>query len=389
MRAHVVFLIAFSLATLAAVILGDVQLDYGYYLDQWRLVLAGDNPWSGNNAYGPLHNAFAVLVPLDPLLPKLAVALLLLVANALLVHRLARTQASDAWIETYAIAVAANLCFLVSVFWLGLNDGLVAALVIGAVLARLDGRLALAGLLLGLATLDKYYPALLIPFFAMDARRLEPRLVLSALVTIALGLVAATLLWRTEWLEAVAYGVSRDATILSVFRPLAVLGRANGFGDVADLFVRYNGPLVVLVWSGAVAIAWVRRERWLVSATWGLFAVLLVYKVGNQQFWVTWLALVACLPLIGETAADRLARLSYPFAIFLGLFEIGYILLQPQYYQGQWRWVVDWIGIPAFALGAVQLLLYFRPGVLRPASSPSPAPHEGSARYIPKADRSP
>ncbi len=43
----------------------------------------------------------------------------------------------------------------------------------------------LAGVLLGLATLDKYYPALLIPFFALDARVWQPRLILSALVTIA------------------------------------------------------------------------------------------------------------------------------------------------------------------------------------------------------------
>ena len=60
------------------------------------------------------------------------------------------------------------LPIVVAPIWFGLNDGFVAALVIGAVLARRDGRIVLAGVLLGLATLDKYYPALLIPFFALD-----------------------------------------------------------------------------------------------------------------------------------------------------------------------------------------------------------------------------
>ena len=125
-------------------------------------------------------------------------------------------------------------------------------------LARRDGRLLLAGVLLGLATLDKYYPALLIPFFAMDVRRIEPRLIVSSLVTIAVGLGAATARWGSDWLEALTYGISRDATILSIFHPIALLGRSIGIGDAVDLLVRVNGPLVLLVWIGAVAIAWFR-----------------------------------------------------------------------------------------------------------------------------------
>ena len=31
---------------------------------QWQLVLDGRDPWSTNSAYGPLHNAFALLVPI-------------------------------------------------------------------------------------------------------------------------------------------------------------------------------------------------------------------------------------------------------------------------------------------------------------------------------------
>lgn len=367
MRPALVFLTLFSLAALAATLIGNVQLDYGYYLDQWRLVLGGQDPWSGNNAYGPLHNAFAPLVPLDPLLPKLLTAGLLLAANAALAIRYARMRTAD-WLDTYAIAFAANPLVLVSAFWLGLNDGLVAALVIAAALARHGDRLILAGVLLGLATLDKYYPALLVPLFAIDARRIAPRLIVGALATVVVGLLAATAIWNSEWLEAVTFGVSRDATILSVLRPITVLGRANGFGDLVDLFVRFNGPLVLVVWIGAIVIAYRRAERWLVAATWGLFAVLLTYKVGNQQFWVCWLALVACLPLLGDPHAGRLARLSWPYAIFLGIFELGYVMLVPQYYQGPWHWVVDWVGFVSFGLGLFQLIAYFKRSAPRPAT---------------------
>jgi hypothetical protein len=348
-------------------IYGGVRHDYLDYLMQWQLVLDGRDPWSTNSAYGPLHNAFAWLLPIRELAPKLVTVCALLVANGMLLISLLATRPAEDWRTTYILTFGGNILLLVSAFWFGLNDAFVAALILGAVLARREGYTLLAGLLLGLATLDKYYPALLIPFFAMDARRIDTRLILSSLVTIAAGLTIATWLWGTAWLEAIIFGVSRDATILSILRPIAVLGRQFGIADVTDLLVRLNGPLVVAVWLGAIALAWKRRDNWLVGACWGFFAVLLTYKVGNPQFWVSWLALVAALPLLERPDADRLAKLSWLFAIFLSLFEIGYVVLQPQYYQGQWLWVNDVVGVPAFVLG-VWLLWSF----LSPAPRPAP-----------------
>ena len=353
-------IVVLSTVAISVTILGGIRHDYVDYLAQWELVRDGIDPWSTNSAYGPLHNAFALLVPLHPLAPKLLAALALLLANALLLVSLLRARPASEWLSTYLIAFGANVLVLTSVFWLGLNDGFVAALILGAVLARVDGRLVLAGFLLGLATLDKYYPALLIPFFAIDARKVEPRLILSSLVIILAGIALAIWLWGTAWLEAVTFGISRDATILSIIRPIAALGRAIGIGDVTDLLVRYNGPLVLLVWLGAIALAWYRRDNWLVGACWGFAAVLLTYKVGNPQFWVSWLALVAALPLLHRPDADRLARLAWPMALFLTLFQLGYLFLQPAYYQGQWRWVNDVAGLPAFAIGVWMLVLFLR-----------------------------
>lgn len=360
MRRSIGLILVLSTIALLITWLGGVRHDYGDYLKQWALVLTGDNPWSTNNAYGPLHNAFALLVPLHPLLPKLATAASLMLANALLLRALLKGRPFKDWRATYFIALAANVLVLISAFWFGLNDAFVAALILGAILARLENRLWLAGLFLGLATLEKYYPALLIPFFALDARTIQPRLLVATGITIIAGIGLAVWIWGSAYFEAIAFGISRDATILSVLRPVVVAGRALGFGDAVDLLVRFNTPLVVLVWLIALAAAWVRRDNWLVGACWGLFALLLTYKVGNPQFWISWLALVAALPLINAPTADRLARLSWPFALFLGLFQIGYVVLQPQYYQGQWLWVNDVVGLPSFALGLWLLIAFLR-----------------------------
>lgn len=363
-------LLALSALALMLTIGGGIRHDYGDYLKQWALVLGGDDPWSTNNAYGPLHNVFALLLPIRPLAPKIVTAISLLAANGLLFLTLFYTRPFAEWRTTYFIAFGANLLVLVSAFWFGLNDAFVAALILGAVLARRDGRMLLAGILLGLAALDKYYPALLIPFFALDARIIQPRLLLAAAGTIAIGFAAAFVIWGSALFEAVAYGVSRDATILSILRPIAVLGRRLGFGDAVDLLVRFNSPLLLLVWLAAIWAVWMRRDNWLTGACWGFFAVLLTYKVGNPQFWVSWLALVAALPLLNTPDADRLARLSWPYAIFLSLFELGYVALQPQYYLGQWLWVNDVVGVPGFMLGAWLLVAYLHPTAPTPASRP-------------------
>ncbi len=353
-------LIAGTLAALAVTILGGIRHDYIYYIEQWQLVLAELDPWSTNSAYGPLHNLFALLLVLHPLAPKLVTAAALLAANAALLFALERTRPARDWRLLYLLSFGANALPWISVFWFGNNDGFVAALLIAAVLARLRGATILAGVLIGLATLDKYYPALLIPLFALDERRLDTRLILGALLTIAIGMGIGFLLWGTAMLEAISFGVSRDAMMLSIFNTIAVIGRANGFGEFADLLVRLNTPLLLLVWLGAIALVWRRRDHWLVASCWGLFAVLLAYKVGNQQFWVSWLALTACLPLLRRPDADLLAGLSLPYATFLSLFQLGFAFMQPEYFRGSHEWIKDYAGIPSFVLGITLLVLFLR-----------------------------
>ena len=151
-RALTLILAASTLAVMVT-IYGGIRHDQLDYVMQWQLVLDGADPWSTNNAYGPLHNAFALLLPIKDIAPKLLTAFAFLLANGMLLINLIATRPFEAWRATYFIALGANLLVLVCAFWFGLNDAFVAALVIGAILARREGAMVLAGLLLGLATL--------------------------------------------------------------------------------------------------------------------------------------------------------------------------------------------------------------------------------------------
>ena len=370
-RTVVILSVSAAVALLLTVLLGATH-DYPAYVDQWRLVLDGLDPWSTDNAYGPLHNAFALLVPLHPLAPKVFTVAAMLIANGLLVLRLERLRPFAEWRTTYVAVFAANALILICGIWYGNNDVFVAALVMGAVLARLDRRVVLAGVLLGLATLDKYYPLLLVPFFALDARSFNTRLTLSALLTFVAGLGAGIVLWGSDFLEALRFGVGRDATILSILRPIVGIGRDLGIARYTDLLVLYNGPVLLLVWLLAFILAWRRRDSWLVSASWGFFALLLTYKVGHQQFWVTWLALVACLPLLDSPEADRLARVSLPFATFLSVFQLGFALIHPTYYRGGLHFIPNYIGFISFGLGVWTLWRFLRPSAAAATAASRP-----------------
>jgi uncharacterized membrane protein len=63
----------------------------------------------------------------------------------------------------------------------GLNDALVASLLVAAVLFRLRGNFLATGTLIGLAALVKYYPLLLLPFFALNGNRLHWSVIASGL----------------------------------------------------------------------------------------------------------------------------------------------------------------------------------------------------------------
>ena len=69
------------------------------------------------------------------------------------------------------------------------------------------------------------------------------------------------------------------------------------------------------------------------------------------------------MPLLGRADADRLARLSLPYALFLALFQLGFVVLQPEYYRGANKWVALYAGIPSFALGMALLVAF----LIRPA----------------------
>ena len=306
-----------------------VRHDYVDYIQQWKLVLSGTDPWSlagaygTNNTYGPLHNVFACLLSISDLAPKIFFTVTLIAANGVLVHEIIRVSGVGGVLGVYLLAVPTNFLIISVAFIYGLNDSLVAAFVIFAVVARVRGHLALAGCILGMAILLKYYPVFLVPFFALEADRFRLRLVGGAGIITAVGLAATTLIWGDGFLAALKFGVRRDPNLLSILSSLKYYSSLGRYVHVYFL-TRHNAEMVLVAGIASIFIAWKLRLHWLEASVVGLATILLTYKVGNQQFYIPWLFLVAALPLTGTASGRRLALICLPLVLFLSAFQWGY-----------------------------------------------------------------
>jgi hypothetical protein len=350
-RATVSALIVWSMLMLWLCWSYGIRHDYYSYLGQWRLVLDGADPYSTDNTYGPLHIVIGLLLPWGDLVPKFFIVGALLAANAALVLGLIRERGIDPIGLVYVLAIPTNVLAVGVGVVYGLNDAFVAALLVFAVLLRHRGRLVAAGLLVGLAALTKYYPLMLLPFFALDGRRLRWSVIVSGMVVFCLGLEAAVAVWGHGPIDGILYNSRRGPTLLSI---LASLKAVFGGDDVVRWLIRYNTYFVVSGVAAAFVFAWTQRLAWLEGIVLGCLVMLIVYKVGYQQYYVPWLFLVAALPLLARPSADRMAIILLPAVLLLSLYHYGYDFGP----DGRLRllgWVRSYGGFMAFSVGAASI----------------------------------
>ena len=310
-----------SLSMIWLALATGAQHDYIYYLDQWDLVLSGANPWGTENAYGPLHNVLAYLRRFGPLAPKMLIILSFLVANGFLLREIFALRDGRPLYGFYLLIVPTNFLVISMAFTYGLNDGLVAALVVFALIARYRGYFVIPGCFLGLAVLLKFYPIILVPMFALDAGRFRWRLIFAAAAITIAGMTFAAVVWGDAIFRPFTMAAERGPTLLSILASLSFFPFLIGGQGVLDFLLKANVVFVAFVALLSTLISWKLRIHWLEASVLGLLAVLLTYKVGHQQFYLPWLFLVAALPLAGTESSRRLMWICVPQVLFLSAFQ--------------------------------------------------------------------
>jgi hypothetical protein len=244
-------------------------------------------------------------------------------------------------------------------FTYGLNDTLVAAFIVFAIIFRSRHQMVLVGVFLGFAILIKYYPIFLVPLFALQKRHFNLRLIVSVIAVIAIGFLIAWALWDTTFLTAFSFGANRGPKLLSILAALRNHPSLVGGPEVVSLLIDKNVYFLIVVEIFIVFVSWKIRLNWLEASVLGQLIVLLTYKVGHQQFFIPWLFMVASLPLVNNESARRLALCCLPFVFFLSIFQWGYAN-QTDGYNNVLGGVRRNVGFVSFSLGLLILISYFK-----------------------------
>jgi hypothetical protein len=330
--------------TLGITVWRGYRQDYIPYMAQWDAILSGSpNSAYSTSAYGPFHNFLAFIYLFQPLLPKVIMVLCYLIVHSIIIGKI--LGRNDFTASLLALSIFPfNFTFISIGASLGNNDALVASFVGMAILLLGFNKPYLSGVLLGLGVLLKFYPILLAPYFVLKFGRNAKRFILCLVATILLGMFVSFILWGSSIFKPFVFGSARGARMFSF---LGFLDRYSSLHEnlVLRFLIDWNSFLVIF--AAVICFVASRIFNWdpLYAAALGLFICLAVYKVGNSQFYLTWLTMLLGIVFIKK---EPIGKSLFPlifFAQFLSIYQLGYELTS--WYLTHLTWVREYLGLIA------------------------------------------
>ena len=327
------------------------RYDYSDQMSLWELILAGEDPWSTFNVYGPAFNLIAIPFAYHPLMPKAIFVCVWIACCWYLIHKLMYRNIGLPWLAFWLVAIPFNPLYWIFIVTYGSFDALVAGLCLLTLVLRQDDRHSVAGFVLALAILLKFYPICIFPFLALDGRRINWRFVVAVIVTVTIGFYYSIVTWGDSPLTPLMFAATRVSKTFSIFRFLG--GNASPLQAWTMNVDHLSLPAMVLA-GGTVFIL---SQKWRLppvsGALVGLLTTLALYKAGAIQYfliipivvgywyalrlphrdWFLTSTLIACLVLLAGMAV--LYETTRPPGVERGM-------------SGSWGFLRDWVGLPTF-----------------------------------------
>jgi hypothetical protein len=328
------YFVAYAVIFIAVALFGPVIGDYCPYVQQWRNIWDGLDPWlrddaqvvhhiswlnicgpffiSAPNAYGPLFNVYGLTSILFPTLPRLLGCILYLSIAWLIAEKIrARRELSPPTRVGLYVGLLANALSFALVAVIGSNDVYIAFFVCWALIALEQGRDGLAGAALGLGALVKFYPLYLVPFLAIDRGRLRIKFVGVAAVIFALGMALAYAKWGVLVFKPLTWNLGRNATRSSlIFIIDTVLQSAFHVSVPASRTV-----LLCLIPAAAAALSaqYLLRLSSLTGFMIGYIIILTLNQIGYPEYYFP-LMLATFLYVVDENPP---ADVNWALAVFV------------------------------------------------------------------------
>ncbi len=328
--------------------------DYAAYLIHWNLVVVGGDPWQkmeSANAYGPIYNIFAWLYIYDKQLPKLVFVgswLVIAIYSTSQFWKLPQPSSVQKWL--FLLFWFANPFFIVNTIFYGFNDNFVALLVfVALILIVFHHRHSLGVLFITFGVLTKLYPLFLLPFLSANKQN-----ILRYALLFVLGLTIAYTLtywvWGGSFVNPFGKANGRDPALFSIMR--FVDGAYFPFKTLGNLIVALSN-LFILLGIGYVFKQYKNSRIDQISAFLAGFTILLLfYKAGQQQFYLTYFAIFGVWCMFEFQKSKPNIRVYYwilLLALWLAVMA-GLVYPLTNQMEGEYAWLRDLIGLPTFLI---------------------------------------
>ena len=280
------------------------RFDYASYKLQWSLIIEGKNPWGlveGGmvNAYGYVHNFFALLYSGNSLLPKLFFILLLVVfCWRSIVARSTKNRALVLFLCVNPFTVSTIAVY-------GFIDG-VCSLLLGLALLELSCTNVRSsfksGILLAFSVLTKFYTIVVLPLVlsACSKQKLFKSIASGYLLASFVVIIVSFGLWGDSILKPLLFAKGRDPSFLTVWKYVPHPELRTTIFTVITLFV-----IIKACTKQALSVN--LRTAAVLSIVFG------TYYLGHQQFYLG--ILVSLTVYIIEVFRDSATLLRTPLLL--------------------------------------------------------------------------
>lgn len=301
-------LIPVSLVLFIVAIVTGGRFDYASYKLQWGLIIEGKNPWGlveGGmvNAYGYVHNFFALLYSSNSLLPKLFFILLLVVfCWRSIAARSTKNRALVLFMSVNPFTVSTMAVY-------GFIDG-VCSLLLGLALLELSCTNVRSsfrsGVFLAFSVLTKFYTIVALPLVlsVCSKQKLFKSIASGYLLASFVVVIVSFCLWGDSILEPLLFAKGRDPSFLTVWKYVPHPELRTTIFTVITLFV-----IIKACTKQALSVS--LRTAAVLSIVFG------TYYLGHQQFYLG--ILVSLTVYIIEVFRDSATLLRTPLLLSFAL----------------------------------------------------------------------
>ncbi|MEM0933461.1 MAG: glycosyltransferase 87 family protein [Bacteroidota bacterium] len=333
-----VFFALLGIGILIIALLGKNYHDYAAYIRHWIVISEGGNPYLGkasDNAYGIIYNLFAYTnISAKVALPRV-LWILFYFLSLIGLKSFLKESTPNFPTRSILVFLLVNPLFLIFGVKYGSNDVFLASLVLLGVLLYLKKKHILSGIMIALAIGFKFIPLLIAPFLIFqNTLKINLKFLISVSLALALIFFIGYLEWGDNIIKPLIFGKERISKIFSIFRFLRAQGiNLDSCSTISTVFS--------VVLSFSLYIVFKLDRMILILFCW--FNILLLYKVGHPQFYLTPLLLGSLVFVLNHKIIEQ-SRLMLFCIILLGM----WLFFWPFYYDnmGISLEVRDWIGLP-------------------------------------------